>query len=318
MQCPLTFKDVTELTSHEINTGHGSMSEGKDKGHRCTHCGKVFVRATNLQVHLDCVHKDLRDPESASMPSISLEPSSEAEALSHVASGIATSLSVGDSAPQEGASNSTEYIVPEMGINDISHEMSYSTDELDDHPMIMLIDNENYQQQDNEPQQQPQQLSISDNEQIVMQGTEDGMIVYIHGSEETDRQTYENYHTEELTEETEEIVEEVVEEVEEKVVEEEEEEMQVDNSEELLEECNVDQVEEVIQYVEEQTEIVEYDEQCSEQSNSADEPQESVMIIEEEHVDEEEQDVEQEKEVKSSRTRSFSEWDEDSRELVES
>ncbi|XP_076648758.1 centrosome-associated zinc finger protein CP190 [Halictus rubicundus] len=319
MQCPLTFKDVTELTSHEINTGHGSMSEGKEKGHRCTHCGKVFVRATNLQVHLDCVHKDLRDSESTSTPSISLEPSSEAEALSHVASGIAASLSVGDSAPaesQEAASNVTEYIVPEI-MDNISHEMTYSTDELDEQPMIMLIDNENYQQQDNEQQQQPQQLNISDNEQIVMQGTEDGMIVYIHGSEETDRQTYENYHTEELTEETEEIVEEVVEEVEEKVVEE-EEEMQVDNSEELLEECNVDQVEEVIQYVEEQTEIVEYDEQCSEQSNSADEPQESVMIIEEEHVAEEEQDVEQEKDDKQSRTRSFSEWDEDSRELVES
>nr|XP_033334479.1 centrosome-associated zinc finger protein CP190 [Megalopta genalis] len=327
MQCSLTFKDVTELTTHEINTGHGNISEGKEKGHRCTHCSKVFVRATNLQVHLDCVHKDLRDPETTAMPSISLEPSSEAEALSHVASGIAASLSVGDSVPtesQEATSNNPEYIVPDLQMNNISHEMTYSTQELDEQPMIMLIDNENYQQEDNEQQSQPQQLNISDNEQIVMQGTEDGMIVYIHGSEGTDRQTYESYQTEELTEETEEIVEEVVEEVEEKVVEEvveeeeEEEEMQVDNSEELLEDCNVDQVEEVIQYVEEQTEIVEYDEQCSEQSNGADEPQEAVMIIEEEHVDEEDQDAEQEKNDKQIRTRSFSEWDEDSRELVES
>ncbi|XP_076243657.1 centrosome-associated zinc finger protein CP190 [Calliopsis andreniformis] len=314
MQCSQTFKDVTELTTHEINTGHGNLSDGKEKGHRCTHCGKVFVRATNLQVHLDCVHKDIRDSEAVSITPISLEPSSEAEALSHVASGIAASLGVGDSVPtesQEMATSETEYIVPDMQLNNISHEMTYNAHELDGQPMIMLIDNDNYQQQENEQQQQPQQLNISDNEQIVMQGTEDGMIVYIHGNEETDRQTYETYQSQELTEETEEIVEEVVEEVEEKVM---DEEMQVEQSE-ILEECNVDQVEEVIQYVEEQTEIVEYDEQCSEQSNSIDESQESVMIIEEEHV-EGEQDTE--KDDKEDTTRSFTEWNEDSKELVES
>ncbi|XP_012138676.1 centrosome-associated zinc finger protein CP190 isoform X2 [Megachile rotundata] len=315
MQCAQTFKDVTELTTHEINTGHGSLSDSKEKGHRCTHCGKIFVRATNLQVHLDCVHKDLRDSESnVSMPSLSLEPSSEAEALSHVASGIAASLGVGDTVPAEShevTSNVSEYVVPDMQLNNITHEMTYNTHELDGQHMIMLIDNENYQQQENEPQQQPQQLNISDNEQIVMQGTEDGMIVYIHGSEGTERQTYENYQQEELGEETEEIVEEVVEEVEEKVME--EEDMQVEQSE-ILEECNADQVEEVIQYVEEQTEIVEYDEQCSEQSNSADESHESVMIIEEEHV-EGEQDIDKNNE---QNTRGFTKWDEDSRELSES
>lgn len=315
MQCSQTFKDVTELTTHEINTGHGNLSDGKEKGHRCTHCGKVFVRATNLQVHLDCVHKDLRDSDtSVSIPPISLEPSSEAEALSHVASGIAASLGVGDGVPsesQEVTSNVSEYMVPEMQLNNISHEMTYNTHDIDGQHMIMLIDNEQYQQQETEQQQQPQQLNISDNEQIVMQGTEDGMIVYIHGNEEVDRQTYENYHSEELTEETEEIVEEVVEEVEEKVM---DEDMQVEQSE-ILEECSSDQVEEVIQYVEEQTEIVEYDEQCSEQSNSVGEPQESVMIIEEEHV-EGEQDVE--KNDTQNKTRSFAEWDEDSRELAES
>lgn len=260
------------------------------------------------------MHKDIRDSEAVSIPPISLEPSSEAEALSHVASGIAASLGVGDSVPaesQEMASNETEYIVPDMQLNNISHEMTYNAHELDGQPMIMLIDNENYQQQENEQQQQPQQLNISDNEQIVMQGTEDGMIVYIHGNEDGERQTYETYQSEELAEETEEIVEEVVEEVEEKI---EDEEMQVEQSE-ILEECNVDQVEEVIQYVEEQTEIVEYDEQCSEQSNSVDESQESVMIIEEEHV-EAEADVE--KNDKEDRTRSFSEWSEDSKELAES
>ena len=315
VQCSQTFKDVTELTTHEINTGHRSLSEGKEKGHRCTHCGKVFVRATNLQVHLDCAHKDLRDTETVSVPAISLEPSSEAEALSHVASGIATSLGVGDSVvadTHEVASNESEYIVPDMQLDNIPHDMSYNTHELDGQPMIMLIDNENFQQQERGQQQQPQQLNISGNEQIVMQGTENGMIVYIHGNEEPERQAYETFQTEGLTEETEEIVEEVVEEVEEKVIE--DEEMQVEQTE-MLEECNVDQVEEVIQYVEEQTEIVEYDEQCSEQSNSADERHESVMIIEEEHV-EGEQDAE--KDDKQTKTRDFTEWDEDSRGLVES
>ncbi|OAD52653.1 hypothetical protein WN48_00584 [Eufriesea mexicana] len=241
MQCSQTFKDVTELTTHEINTGHGNLPDGKEKGHRCPHCGKVFVRATNLQVHLDCVHKDLRDCETAvSMPPLTLEPSSEAEALSHVASGIAASLGVGDSVPsesQEVSSNVSEYVVPGMQLNNISHEMTYNTHELDGQHMIMLIDNENYQQQENEQQQQPQQLNITNNEQIVMQGTEDGMIVYIRENEEVERQSYENYQSGELTEETEEIVEEVVEEVEEKVL---EEEMQVEQSE-ILEECSSDQ-----------------------------------------------------------------------------
>lgn len=315
VQCSQTFKDVTELTTHEINTGHGSLPDGKDKGHRCPHCGKIFVRATNLQVHLDCVHKDLREVD-VPMPPLILEPSSEAEALSHVASGIAASLSVGDSVPaetQEVTPNvSSDYAVPEMQLNNISHEIAYNTPDLDGQHMIMLIDNENYQQQENEQQQQPQQLNITDNEQIVMQGTEDGMIVYIHGNEDGDRQSYDNYQSEELTEETEEIVEEVVEEVEEKVM---EEDMQVEQSE-ILEECNSEQVEEVIQYVEEQTEIVEYDdEQCSEQSNSVDGSQESVMIIEEEHV-EGEQEVE--KNDKPNKTTEYTGWDDDSRELAES
>lgn len=312
-QCTQTFKDVADLTNHEINTGHGTMPDGKEKGHRCLYCGKMFVRATNLQVHLDCVHKNLwkSDGASGSMPQITLEPSSEAEALSHVASGIAASLSVGDavageSHEQSAANAGSQYIVPNIQLNNISHEMTYNTHELDGQHMIMLIDSENYQQQENEQQQQPQQLNISDNEQIVMQGTEDGMIVYIHGNDDADRQAYENYPAEE----TEEIVEEVVEEVEEKVMEEgEEEEMQI----EQLEECNSDSVEEVIQYVEEQTEIVEYDEQCSEQSSTVAESQESVMIIEEEHL---EGGQDAEKNDKEDKAKGFTEWDDDSRELA--
>lgn len=329
-QCNQSFKSSTELTTHELNSGHGGMSDSKDsKGHRCPYCGKVFVRLTNLQVHLDCAHKELhRDTsESAqSTPTISLEPSSEAEALSHVASGIAASLGVGDDATDtgtvdtqdetamgKGTTSQSQFIVPDM-LDDITHNITYNEHELEGQHMIMLVNNdENYQHGENDHHQQPQQLDIADNEQIVMQGTDDGMIVYIHGAEDAENRSYENYQPAEVTQDAEEIVEEVVEEVEEEVMEEEEE-----VTEDMLEDCADNQVEEVIQYVEEQTEIVEYDEeQCSEQSNnSMDENQESVMIIEEEHVEGEEEEEITDKQRK--KLESFAEWDEDSAETTES
>lgn len=324
-QCNQSFRSITELTTHELNTGHGGVTDGK--GHRCPYCGKVFVRVTNLQVHLDCVHKELRDTETATAatPPISLEPSSEAEALSHVASGIAASLGVGDTvAPetQETTSNDNQFILPDM---QLQANINYES-ELEDQHMIM-VNSENYQAAESDHhQQQPQQLDIADNEQIVMQGTEDGMIVYIHGAEEADHRSYENYQSEEIAQDTEEIVEEVVEEVEEEMEEEVEEEVEEELEEEveeevaqeMLEDCSGNQVEEVIQYVE-QTEIVEYDEeQCSEQSNSIDEPQNAgVMIIEEEHVEGEEEEATSKRCKK--KIRSFAtDWDEDSTEMTES
>lgn len=323
LQCSQVFKDVTDLTTHEINTGHGSHAEGREKGYRCPHCGKTFVRVTNLQVHIDCSHKDLRDNETtAPAPPISLEPSSEAEALSHVASGIATSLGVGDGASpeaQEVVGNQTEYIVPEMQITDISQTTTYHAHEFEGQQMIMLINNENYQHQDeSDHHQQPQQLDISGNEQIVMQGTEDGMIVYIHGNDETDRHTYNDYQSIEIAQETEEIVEEVVEEVEEAVMEE-EEEVQEEQAE-FIDEGNVHQMEDVIQYVEEQTEIVEYDEeQCTEDRSRMDDSQESVMIIEEEHVEGDDEVADKDiNEHQSPEARDFAtEWDEYSRDAIE-
>ncbi|XP_014479956.1 PREDICTED: centrosome-associated zinc finger protein CP190 [Dinoponera quadriceps] len=337
-QCNLSFRTLTELTTHQLNTGHGGMTDPKEKGHRCPYCGKMFVLMTNLQVHLDCNHKELRETESTtSAQPISLEPSSEAEALSHVASGIAASLGVGDTVASETqeSSSSEQYIVPEMQLDNIAHNINYNEHELEGQHMIMLVNNENYQQVENDhQQQQPQQLDIADNEQIVMQGTEDGMIVYIHEStKDSERRSYEAYQPEDVSQETEEIVEEVVEEVEEEVMEEEEEMQEV--PQDMLEDCADNQVEEVIQYVEEQTEIVEYDEeQCSEQSNATDEGHESVMIIEEEHVEGEEEEeeeeveeVEEEEDTDKSvskrrggkKVRSFAtEWDDDSMEMTES
>ncbi|XP_043499137.1 centrosome-associated zinc finger protein CP190 [Polistes fuscatus] len=325
LQCSQVFKDTNDLTTHEINTGHSNHVEGREKGYRCPHCSKTFVRVTNLQVHIDCSHKDLRDSETpAPAPPISLEPSSEAEALSHVASGIATSLGVGDSVSPETTEveNQSDFIVPEMQITDISQTTTYHAHEFEGQQMIMLINNDNYQQQDgNDHHQQPQQLDISGNEQIVMQGTEDGMIVYIHDNDETERQTYSDYQSIEITQEPEEIVEEVVEEVEEAVME--EEEVQEERSE-LIDENNVHQMEDGIQYVEEQTEIVEYDEeQCSEDRNRIEESQESVMIIEEEHVEGDDEVIEEvtekeNNEQQSPETRDFAtEWDEYSRDAIE-
>jgi hypothetical protein len=323
-QCNLTFRNITELTTHELNSGHGDGKEAKS--HRCPYCGKTFVRLTNLQVHLDCVHKELqRDSveNAPSAPAIPLEPSSEAEALSHVASGIAASLGVGDTetvpeAQEEvtmvKATGDTQYIVPGMDLDDMTHNINYNEHELESQHMIMLVNNESYQHTENDHHQQPQQLDIADNEQIVMQGTDDGMIVYIHGAEETD-QSYESYQPTEVTQETEEIVEEVVEEVEEEVEEEEEEEIQK-MPQDILEDCVSNQEMEVIQYVEEQTEIVEYDEdQCSEQSNSMDDSQNSVMIIEEEHVEGEEIT---ETANKRHKVCGFTEWDEDSARMTRS
>ncbi|XP_020279579.1 centrosome-associated zinc finger protein CP190-like [Pseudomyrmex gracilis] len=297
-QCNESFRSITELTTHELNTGHGNATDGKEtKGHRCSYCGKHFVRLTNLQIHLDCVHKELqRDAavESASpVPSIPLEPSSEAEALSHVVSGIAASLGV---EVEESASETqdrittvkstdNQYVVPDMEIEMMDNTCSYS--EVEGQHMIMLVDTDGkYRQTENEHHQQPQQLDIADNEQIVMQGTDDGMIVYIHGAEQTDHRSYENYQSTQVTQEAEEVVEEVVEEVEEELIEEEEEEEVVQKVPQntVIDDSADNQVQEVIQYVEEQTEIVEYDEeQCID--HSIDENQESVMIIEEEHVE---------------------------------
>ncbi|XP_011704241.1 PREDICTED: centrosome-associated zinc finger protein CP190 isoform X2 [Wasmannia auropunctata] len=330
-QCSQSFKNITELTTHELNSGHaGCVSDKESKGHRCPYCGKVFVRLTNLQVHLDCAHKDLqRDTteSSPSAPSIPLEPSSEAEALSHVASGIAASLGVGDTetAPETQEDETVEITNEgQYMLDSMTHNINYSEHELESQHMIMLVNNdESYQHAESNHHQQPQQLDIADNEQIVMQSTDDGMIVYIHGAEEADHRSYENYQSAEAAQETEEeIVEEVVEEVEEEVLEEEEEEEEEvvqEVSQEMLEDSSDSRVE-VIQYVEEQTEIVEYDEeQCSEQSNSVDEQQESVMIIEEEHVEGEEDAEEttdkQHKKMQSSFT---TEWDEDSAGLTES
>lgn len=392
LTCSQTFKDVSDLASHEINTGHGNGLDGKEKsggsgGNRCPHCNKVFVRITNLQVHIDCAHKDIRDHSSLQLQQqqqqqqnsspIALEPSSEAEALSHVASGIAASLGVGcDSMSTEHheiVTDENSYpICNTAGIhlNNIVQDGTYNGHELvEGQQMIMLIDGDAYQaehveqqhveqhqqvqqhqgeHEDDEGQQQQHQaqahqLEITGDEQIVMQGTEEGMIVYIHNTEagSNDRQTYETYQSVEIAggQENEEIVEEVeevVEEVEEEVVEEdhlEEDESMIVSEQEIVDTNHPEEqeIEQVIQYVEEETEIVEYDDGNSGQSNGPGETDgnatqhDSMMIIEEEQIDD--QTVEPEPVQHQLRpnvvqqtdgSHLADEWDDDSADLVES
>ncbi|XP_012254612.2 centrosome-associated zinc finger protein CP190 isoform X2 [Athalia rosae] len=309
-QCTEIFADATELAAHEMNSGHGSGGEIRDKAHRCPHCGKLFVRATNLEVHIDCVHKNVtKNTDVTPATPITLEPSSEAEALSHVASGIAASLGVGDAHEQVITTDQTEYIVPALDISGEIHNLAYNGQEVgEEQQMVMLIDNSTYQHiQGGDHQQTVHQLNVAVNEQIVMQGDEDGMIVYVHENDEVTQQHYQVDDGSEMCQETEEIVEEVVEEVEEEVeelgeAEEVEEAMEgteeVEHAEEVqeveeereehsvIEEGNDDQSEEVVQYVEEETEILEYQEdQSNEQSQEPQQLDGSLIIMEEQQVD---------------------------------
>lgn len=263
MQCSQTFKDVAELASHEISTGHGTNSD-KEKTHRCPHCGKTFVRMTNLHVHLDCAHKELRD-SSTTQSLIPLKPSTEAEALSNVVSGIATSLGVND---QEQAqlvvrTEGNEYIVPEMA--------SANSQGFQGQEMLMLIDGDAYEQEEEEEEEE------EDNRE---QNTDGDMIVYIQENDvHHEKLGYTTYHSMEMVPCQEEIVEEVVEELEEL------EEEVIEGNSNILHEQSDSHMEDEIQYVEEETEIVEYNEENAPNSDNID-SQEAIMIIEEEQLDE--------------------------------
>lgn len=345
VDCPLKFTDINDLASHEISSGHGKVTNSKEhRGYRCKVCSKCFVRPVNLQTHLQTMHKNLHDNEEYGLPIFrsTLEPSSEAEALSTVASGIAASLGVDnndddddnnmiitdnniiitDSNQQQQivATSDGDYLVPEIDINQLTPDSNFNGQ------MIYLIDDNTYQQQQLQVQhQQPQQLELSGNEQIVMQGTDDGMLVYIAGNdditqEQIDNQIYQTYAIEQndnqITEEEEileeEVEEEVVEEVEE-VVEEIVEEINdtVDNNSQHNDGGNNDgNVEDDIQYVEE-TEIVEYDdEQVNNEQNQNE--QDLTKVIEEEQIDN------QDDKIKEGNSAFAAEWDESSEEVHES
>lgn len=222
------------------------------------------------------MHKDLCTiaPGSPEPEPVPLEPSSEAEALSNVASGIAASLGVGEIHNEQQISHEGDF--DEMN--------TYSSQEIDGQQMIMLIDNGNFPQQS--MQQQVQEMEVGSDQMVMQDSNDRDMIVYIHNGEQVEQQAY-AYNAIDINQGsqdgTEEIVEEVLEEVEESG------QQQV-----IMDEDNVHQVEEVIQYVEETTEIVDYAENQQVQSNDNEmETDEQVMIIEEEQFVEEVDDKEQ-------------------------
>lgn len=201
-----------------------------------------------------------------------LEPSSEAEALSHVASSIATSLSVGDDMQtdeqieQQQQQHSEEYIVSDINI---PADATFNGQAVDGQNMIMLIDNETFQNASVKQCQDAQGLEIPLTGQV--QTTSNGsMILYIDSDAQSQRAFF-TYGAVELPQgEKGEVVEEVLEEVEE-------------GDEELIHQSLEDgnQVEEVIQYVE-------YDDNQQEAANVE---SEAVMIIEEEHVEEQSEKI---------------------------
>jgi len=104
--CNAGFKSNGALQGHIQANLH---SDPLKKKYECPYCHKIFIRHINLKTHVRSAHKDIAekkfvddlDDESGDGDlmkklnnDMSLEPSSEAEAMSNVASGIATSLSL--------------------------------------------------------------------------------------------------------------------------------------------------------------------------------------------------------------------------------
>ncbi|XP_011502416.1 PREDICTED: centrosome-associated zinc finger protein CP190 [Ceratosolen solmsi marchali] len=270
VQCEKDFTDVTELALHEITSGHGTSLKNKKKKHYCTYCGKQFLKINNLKIHIDCQHKNIQKIEDCSnIPTLS-EPSSEAESLSNVASGIATSLGVGD-VLQSTDANEKQFEKSQINSTYIKNF------EFEDQHMVMLINDENYQGQSFKNEYP---LNISTNDEIVVRNPDGELVVYIQNTSniESSRKlktnaTHENYkylkNNDEIVEVVEELedIEDVKQELEYKKIKTthvfNKEEKQLCCVEHILTsesiKTNSIATEEVIQYVEEETEILEYE-----------------------------------------------------------
>lgn len=61
--CDQIFDDVIQLASHEAITGHGAAAEKASKTFCCSFCDKMFKRKNDLQMHLDRMHLNCEDYE---------------------------------------------------------------------------------------------------------------------------------------------------------------------------------------------------------------------------------------------------------------
>ncbi|XP_020279551.1 centrosome-associated zinc finger protein CP190-like isoform X2 [Pseudomyrmex gracilis] len=267
----------SELSTHKPSNKHKSATDReKLKFHRCKYCGESFRQLFNFSVHLDCVHKKMLKDKTKIIVSTSPTPSDKsltAEVFSND-----TKISV----PAESKKNAHQiqhtlvvkdthdtYILPDMELDMLQHNMK--SNKMEDEPIILMVSS------DNQIENYQEQSDIIDNTQIIMQDTNSSMIVY--AAKEADHQSYQNYQPVQVTPDFEEV-EEVVEEVEE-FMEEEKIITKVPESS-ISENCIDNRIQEVIQYVEEQTEIVEYTnekQQCLKQNTDMDLGQESVIIL---------------------------------------
>jgi hypothetical protein len=269
-QCENNFVDVTELALHEITSGHGTSLNNKRKKHYCTYCGKHFLRINNLKLHIDCQHKNIQKFECFSDVPILSEPSSEAESVNNIGNRIVTSISLEDEL-QSTSIHEKEFEKSEK------NSSYFKNFEFEDQHMVMLLNDESYQRQ-NFKDECP--LNISTNDKIVLRNPDGELVVYIQNSRniESTRKsninaTHENYlHLKNKDE----IVEEVVEELED--IEDIKKELEYKKiktthvfNKEDKELCCVEHIltsesitnsaatEDLIQYVEEETEILEYE-----------------------------------------------------------
>lgn len=269
----------SELSTHKSNNEHKSATAvKKTKFHRCKYCSQSFRQLFNFSVHLDCVHKKLLKDKTkivVSPPTSDKSSTAEEETLSYDAE-VSLSAESKKNAHQMQHTlvvkdTHDTYILPDMELDMSQHNVKYN--KMEDEPLILMVSG------DNQIENYQEQLNVVDNAQVIMQDTDSSMIVY--ASKEADHQSYQNYQPDQVTPDFEEVVEEVVEEVEE-FMKEEKIMTKVPESSNTSENCVDKRMQEVIQYVEEQTEIVEYTnekQQCLKQNTNMDLGQESVLIL---------------------------------------
>lgn len=80
-ECEERFSDTTALVNHEIITGHKSSDKNKEQVYLCLRCGKRMANAFTLQLHIECYHKQTFQLPCSQSGSIILDQSSETEEI---------------------------------------------------------------------------------------------------------------------------------------------------------------------------------------------------------------------------------------------
>ena len=194
-ECNQNFNDVTELASHEITSGHGTSIKNKVKGHYCFYCGKHFIKDTNLKDHIDCFHKNLNGNEYLQDMLNLMQTSSETDSVNLMSD-------IGIQNAFQTTQNVSEFVKMCR-----SKTESVSTD-LNDQTKNIIVSMNKEQYQDRNVKEFP--LKILKNNDIFIEDSERN-IVYVQNDDNTDICQKLNYK---CSQNNDEIVEEVVEELE--------------------------------------------------------------------------------------------------------